>query len=168
MMAMRIAWFKVYRPIYFYSAYFSKRAAIFDAAAFTAGETGIKAKLDEIIQMGNDATDRDANLITVLELALEMYKRGFTFSPIDIHKSDALDFLITPDHQSLLMPFIVVDSLGINVANSIVQARQEKPFLSKQDVRNRTKISKTIFDRFDEMGAFKGLVEESQMSLFDL
>jgi len=76
--------------------------------------------------------------------------------------------LITPDHKSLLMPFTVVDSLGQNVASSIVAARSEKPFLSKEDVKSRTKISKTLFDRLEELGAFKGLVEESQMSLFDL
>lgn len=167
MMAMRIAWFKLYRPIYFYAAYFSKRAPMFDAGAFYGGAAGIKAKLDEINNLGNDATDRDSNLVTVLEIALEMYARGFSFAPIDIHQSDASNFLITPDHKQLLMPFIVIDSLGANVATSIVEARKEKPFLSKQDVRDHTKISKTLFDRLDEYGAFKDLVEESQMSLFD-
>ncbi|MDD3126445.1 MAG: PolC-type DNA polymerase III [Candidatus Izemoplasmatales bacterium] len=168
MMAMRIAWFKLYKPIYFYSAYFSKRAAIYDVDAFLGGETGIKNRLDAINSSGNDASERDLNLVTVLELALEMYKRGLTFSPVDIHLSDAADFLISPDHQSLIMPFVVVDSLGKNVAASIIEARHEKPFLSKQDVRNRTKISKTLFDKLDDIGAFKDLVEESQMSLFDM
>jgi DNA polymerase-3 subunit alpha (Gram-positive type) len=168
MMAMRIAWFKLYRPIYFYAAYFSKRAPMFDSGAFYGGATAIKTRLDEINALGNEATDRDANLVTVLEIALEMYARGFSFAPIDIHRSDASNFLITPDHKQLLMPFIVIDSLGANVATSIVEARKEKPFLSKQDVRDHTKISKTLFDRLDEYGAFKDLVEESQMSLFDL
>jgi DNA polymerase-3 subunit alpha (Gram-positive type) len=168
MMAMRIAWFKLYRPIYFYSAYFSKRAPIFDVVAFMGGEAGIKRRMDEIIEMGTEATDRDQNLLTVLELALEMVKRGFSFSPIDIHTSEAQDFCISPDRKSLVMPFIVVDSLGTNVAQSIVDARKEKPFLSKQDVRDRTRVSKTLFDRLDELNAFSGLVEESQMSLFDM
>ena len=168
MMAMRIAWFKLYKPIYFYSAYFSKRAAIFDVDAFMGGEVGIKSRLDAINESGNEASERDLNLVTVLELALEMYKRGFTFSPVDIHHSDAADFLISDNHMSLIMPFVVVDSLGKNVASSIIEARKEKPFLSKQDVRNRTRISNTLFDKLDGIGAFKGLIEESQMSLFDM
>jgi len=168
MMAMRIAWFKLYRPVYFYSAFFSKRAPIFDVNAFMAGEIGIRHRLEEITNQGNDATERDQNLVPVLELALEMYKRGITFAPVNIHKSHATDFLISPDRKSLLMPFTVVEGLGGNVANSIIDARNEKPFVSKQDVRTRTKLSKTLFERLEELTAFEGLVEESQMSLFDL
>jgi DNA polymerase-3 subunit alpha (Gram-positive type) len=167
LMAMRIAWFKLYKPIYFYSAYFSKRAGIFDADVLTNGEYAIKLKLEQIEAEGNNASDRDKNLATVLELAYEMYKRGMTFSPINIHHSHATEFLISKDKKSLILPFIVVDSLGMNVANSIIEARNEKPFVSKQDVRNRTKLSKTLYERMDDLGAFGDLVEESQMSLFD-
>lgn len=168
MMAMRIAWFKLYRPIYFYSAFFSKRAPIFDVNAFMAGETGIRHRLEEIMGQGNEASERDQNLVPVLELALEMYKRGIIFSPVNIHESDASDFLISPDKKSLVMPFMVVEGLGSNVAHSILDARNEKSFVSKQDVRSRTKLSKTLFERLEELSAFQGLVEESQMSLFDL
>ncbi len=167
MMAMRIAWFKLYRPIYFYSAYFSKRAPVFDADCLSNGEFAIKDKLDKIEAEGNDASERDKNLVTVLELAHEMYKRGMSFKPIDIHQSHATEFLISKDKKSLILPFIIVDSLGLNVANSIMEARAEKPFISKEDVKARTKLSKTLFDRLDDLGAFGDLVEESQMSLFD-
>ena len=168
LMAMRIAWFKLYKPIYFYSAYFSKRASIFDADTMSNGEIAIKMKLEQIEADGNNASERDKNLATVLELAYEMYKRGLYFSKLDIRQSEATEFKISSDKKSLILPFIVVDSLGENVANSIVDARSEKPFLSKQDVRNRTKLSKTLFERLDDLGAFGDLVEESQMSLFDL
>lgn len=167
LMAMRIAWFKLYKPIYFYSAYFSKRASIFDADTLSNGEIAIKMKLEQIEADGNNASERDKNLATVLELAYEMYKRGMYFSKIDIHHSEATDFKISPDKKSLILPFIVVDSLGENVAKSIVDARNEKQFVSKQDVRNRTRLSKTLFERLDDLGAFGDLVEESQMSLFD-
>jgi len=167
LMAMRIAWFKLYAPIHFYSAYFSKRAAIFDVDAFMNGEYAIKSRLQAINDDAN-ASERDKNLTVVLELALEMVKRGFRFAPIDIHKSDASDFLIGPDRKSLIMPFNVVDSLGTNVATSIIEARKEKPFVSKQDVKNRTRLSKTLFDRFEDLGVFKDMVEDVQMSLFDL
>ncbi|MDD3123878.1 MAG: PolC-type DNA polymerase III, partial [Candidatus Izemoplasmatales bacterium] len=168
LMAMRIAWFKLYKPIYFYSAYFSKRASIFDVNAFMEGEVGIKRKLEDINSQGNDASERDKNLVTVLEIALEMTKRGFSFLPIDINKSEPTDFLISEDKQSLLLPFIVIDSLGMNVASSIIDARNEKPFISKQDIKNRTKLSTTLFDRLDALGTFEGMINENQMSLFDL
>jgi len=168
LMAMRIAWFKLYKPIYFYSAYFSKRASIFDVNAFMEGEVGIKRKLEDINSQGNDASERDKNLVTVLEIALEMTKRGFSFLPIDINKSEPTDFLISDDKQSLLLPFIVIDSLGMNVASSIIDARNEKPFISKQDIKNRTKLSTTLFDRLDALGTFEGMINENQMSLFDL
>ncbi len=164
LMAMRIAWFKLYKPIYFYAAYFSKRATLFDVNAFYAGEEGIRRRISEI---GNDASDREKSLLTIMEVALEMVKRGFRFDPIDINKSAATDFLIQDDKMGLLMPFVVVDSLGQNVATSIVEARKEKPFISKQDVRTRTKLSKTLFDRLDDLGAFGGMIEEDQLSLFD-
>jgi len=167
LMAMRIAWFKLYKPIYFYSAYFSKRAPVFDADAFKNGEYAIHNKLNQIQSEGNQATERDEKLSTVLELAYEMYKRGLSFSPINIHTSEATTFTISADKKSLITPFIVVDSLGLNVANSIIEARNEKPFISKQDVKNRTRLSKTLFERMDDLGAFGELVDESQMSLFD-
>jgi len=168
LMAMRIAWFKLYRPIYFYSAYFSKRADIFDVEAFMEGEMGIKRKLKDISEKGNDATDREKNLETVLEIALEMTKRGFYFAPIDINKSQSTEFVITPDKKGLMMPFIVIDSLGTNVGSSIIDAREEKPFISKQDIKNRTKLSSTLFERLDALGTFEGMINENQLSLFDL
>ncbi|MBN2541206.1 MAG: PolC-type DNA polymerase III [Bacilli bacterium] len=168
LMAMRIAWFKLYRPIYFYAAYFSKRASLFDADALYNNYEGISRKIREIKDMGNSATDREQNLLTVLEVALEMVKRGFNFKPIDLYKSDSKNFVIDEDKKSLILPFIVVDSLGTNVAETIIQAREEKPFISKQDVKNRTKLSSTLFTRLEELGTFDGMIEKNQMSLFDL
>jgi DNA polymerase-3 subunit alpha (Gram-positive type) len=167
LMAMRIAWFKLHRPIYFYAAYFSKRAGIFDAEAFISGEYGIRKRMDEIDALSNDASEREKNLMTVLELALEMHKRGLRFSPIDIHTSDAFNFIISDDEKSLLLPFVTVDSLGASAALSVIEARKNKPFISKQDVKERTKLSSTLMDRLDELGAFPGLMDDSQMSLFD-
>ncbi len=168
LMAMRIAWFKLYRPIYFYAAYFSKRASLFDADAFYNNYEGLSRKIKEIKEMGNSATDREQTMLTVLEVALEMVKRGFNFKPIDLYKSDSRNFVIDEDKQSLILPFIVVDSLGTNVADTIIQAREEKPFISKQDVKNRTKLSSTLFTRLEELGTFDGMIEKNQMSLFDL
>ena len=168
LMAMRIAWFKLYKPIYFYSGYFSKRSDSFDVDAFYQGEEGVKRRMKEINDKNNSATDKEKNLYTVLELALEMIKRGFNFHPIDINRSHATDFLVEPDKKTLLLPFVVVDSLGLTAANSIVAAREEKPFISKQDVKTRTKLTKTLFDRLEDLGVFDGMIENDQISLFDL
>lgn len=168
LMAMRIAWFKLYKPIYFYSAYFSKRASQFDCDALHNNYEGITRRLKEIKELGNKATDRDSNTQTVLEVALEMSKRGFSFKPIDLYKSDATDFIISEDKKSLILPFIVVDSLGTNVADTIISARSDRKFISKQDVKNRTKLSTTLFTKLEDLNVFDGMIEKNQMSLFDL
>ncbi len=97
-----------------------------------------------------------------------MVRRGFTFKPIDLYKSDSRNFVISEDKKSLILPFIVIDSMGQTAAESIIKAREEKAFISKQDIRNRTKLSSTLFDRLDELGTFDGMIEKNQMSLFDL
>lgn len=168
LMAMRIAWFKLYKPIYFYAAYFSKRASHFDIDALHNNYEGIVHKINEIKELGNSATDKDSNLMTVLEVALEMVKRGFSFKPIDLYKSDARNFIIDEDKKSLILPFIVMDSMGESVADTIIQARNDKPFISKQDVKDRTKLSSTLFAKLEELGTFDGMIEKNQMSLFDL
>ena len=165
MMAMRIAWFKLYKPIYFYSAYFSKRAVNFDVDAFSNGLPGIINKMDAILAKGKDATDKESDLYTVLEIALEMHRRGFTFKPLDIDESLATEFKVSEDKKSLLLPFIVVDSLGESVANSIVEARKEKKFTTKEDIKKRTKLSTTLFDKLDALGAFKDLPDDNQLTL---
>ncbi len=166
-MAMRIAWFKLYRPIYFYSAYLSKRAVSFDVDAFMGGKDGIIRKIEEIQEKGKLATEKESDLVTVLQIALEMHLRGFSFKPIDIEKSEAKDFMVSEDKKSLILPFIVLDSLGDSGAFSIVNARNERPFLTKEDFKQRAKVSTKIFEKLDSLGAFKDLPEDSQIR-FDL
>jgi DNA polymerase-3 subunit alpha (Gram-positive type) len=166
MMALRIAWFKVHRPLYFYAAYFSKRARDFDLIAMRGGDVYIEQKLDEIQAKGTRATDTEKRLMTVLEVALEMTKRGYQFESIDIHTSAAKDFVITKDN-TLRLPFVALDGLGEKVAESIVAAREEKPFQSYEDVKARTLITKTAFDRLMALDALKDLPEDAQLSLFD-
>ncbi|MCK5761948.1 MAG: helix-hairpin-helix domain-containing protein, partial [Candidatus Izimaplasma sp.] len=167
MMALRIAWFKLYKPILFYSAYFSKRANDFDVYAFVGGEYAILKKMNEIDDKGKAAKDTERRLYTVLEVSLEMHKRGMTFSNIDINLSDSRDFLICNDEKSLLLPFITIDGLGSKVANSIIKARTEKPFKSKDDIKERTGLSKTLFTKLDMLDVFDELPDNSQMNLFD-
>lgn len=167
MMALRIAWFKYYHPIVFYSAYFSKRASDFDVYAFKGGEYEITNKMNEIDAKGNRATDTDRRLYTVLEVALEMVKRGFRFKNIDIEKSEARDFVIDKDKKSLIMPFITIDGLGLKVAESIINARNEAPFKSKDDIKERTSLSKTLFTKLEMLDVFEDMPDNSQMNLFN-
>ena len=166
MMALRIAWFKVHRPLYFYAAYFSKRAKDFDLIAMLGGARTIENRMDEILSKGTRATETEKRLLTVLEVALEMTKRGYHFETIDIHASQARDFVITKEH-GLRMPFSALEGLGEKVALSIVSAREEKPFTSQEDLKSRTQLTKTSFDRLLALDALKDLPEDSQMSLFD-
>ncbi|TVP94757.1 MAG: PolC-type DNA polymerase III [Acholeplasmatales bacterium] len=167
MMALRIAWFKVYRPIYFYSAYFSKRARDFDLVAMQGGEYALERKMRDIHDAGVRASEADKRLYTVLEVAHEMVKRGFTFEPVDIVQSAARDFVVSADRQRLRLPFIALDGLGLKVAQSLVDARDDKAFSSRDDVKMRTSLSSTLFDKLDALGAFGELPESGQMSLFD-
>lgn len=166
LMALRVAYFKVHHPLYYYAAYFSVRASDFDLQAMCQGKASIKAKMKEITSKGLDATAKDKNVLTVLELANEMVERGFQFKMVDIERSHATDFLIEED--SLLAPFRAVPSLGGSVANAIVDAREEKPFLSKEDLSKRGKVSKTVMEYFIENNVVNHLPDENQLSLFDI
>jgi DNA polymerase-3 subunit alpha (Gram-positive type) len=168
LMAMRIAWFKLYKPIYFYAAYFSKRATSFDVDVLYQNEVGIINKISEIKSAGNSASNKEKDLLTTLEVALEMVKRGFTFKPIDLYQSKAREFVISEDKKSLILPFIVMDSMGEKAAHSVVEAREEREFISKEDVKQRTKLSKVLFEKLDDLGTFDGMINKNQVSIFDI
>ena len=166
LMALRVAYFKVHHPLYYYAAYFSVRAHDFDLVAMVRGKDALKLKIKEINDKGMDATVKDKNVLTVLELANEMVERGFEFKMVDIEKSDAKDFII--EGNSLIAPFRAVPSLGENVANQIIEAKKDGPFLSKEDLAKRGKVSKTVIEYLDINGVISHLPDENQLSLFDL
>ncbi|WP_079480154.1 PolC-type DNA polymerase III [Halobacillus salinus] len=164
LMAVRIAYFKVHYPIYFYAAYFTVRAGDFDLETMVKGSDAIRARIQEIQQKGFDATPKEKNLVTVLELALEMCERGYHFKNVDLYESSATDFIV--EGNGLIPPFNAVDGLGTNAAINIVNARKEGEFLSKQDLRERSKISKTVLEYLDNFGCLEGMPDENQLSLF--
>ncbi|WP_077621933.1 PolC-type DNA polymerase III [Sediminibacillus massiliensis] len=164
LMAVRIAYFKVHYPIYFYSAYFSVRAGDFDLDTMIKGSAAIRKRIEEILAKGNDASPKEKNLLTVLELALEMNERGFSFQKVDLYKSSATDFIVEGD--TLIPPFNAVDGLGTNAALNIVKAREEGEFLSKEDLRERSRISKTVLEYLDNHGCLEGMADANQLSLF--
>ena len=164
LMALRIAYFKVYFPLVYYCAFFSVRADDFDVVAMSHGKDAVKTRMKEINSQGNDASAKDKSLLTILELANEMLERGFKFKMVDLERSDASNWLI--DGNSLIAPFRAVPGLGLNVAKQIVAAREEKKFLSKQDLAERGKVSQTIIDFMTQNHVLDGLPDENQLSLF--
>ena len=166
LMALRVAYFKVYFPILYYCAYFSVRADDFNLVAMCKGKDVVKQAMKEITDKGLDASVKEKNQLTVLELANEMLERGFHFGMIDLYKSDAVNFVIEGD--TLIAPFRAVPSLGTNVAKQIVEARKDGPFLSKEDLATRGKVSKTLIEYMNDNGVLKDLPDENQLSLFDM
>lgn len=164
LMALRIAYFKVYFPLVYYCAFFSVRADDFDVVAMAHGKDAVKHRMAEINEQGNDASAKDKSLLTILELANEMLERGFKFKMVDLNKSDAANWLI--DGDSLIAPFRAVPGLGLNVAKQIVAAREEKPFLSKEDLAERGKVSKTLIDFLTVNHVLDGLPDSNQLDLF--
>ncbi|MCM3689877.1 PolC-type DNA polymerase III [Neobacillus niacini] len=164
LMAVRIAYFKVHLPLLYYAAYFTVRAEDFDIEAMSRGSESIRAIIEDINAKGLEASNKEKNLLTVLELSLEMTERGFTFQNYDLYKSDASEFII--EGNSLIPPFNSIPGLGTNAAYNIVKARQDGEFLSKEDLQQRGKVSKTILEYLDKLGCLGSLPEQNQLSLF--
>ena len=164
MMAFRIAWYKVHEPLAFYATFFSVRAKAFDAEFCCAGKEAVKRKIREI-ENNKDATAVEQNLMTTLEVCYEFYLRGFHFDTIDIYKSDATKFLVT--ENGLLPPFISVHGLGESAAIDTVEKRKGKNFISIEEFSLCcNKLSKTHIEQLKALGAFAGMADTSQMTLF--
>ena len=165
MMAFRIAWFKVHRPLAFYATFFSIRAKAFDAEYCCAGIDAVKRKIREI-ESNKDATAVEQDLMVTLEVCYEFYLRGFHFETINIYESDATHFRIIGD-DGLLPPFTSVHGLGEAAAMATVEQRKGKEFISVEEFAQVcNKLSKTHIEQLRALGAFAGMAETSQVSLF--
>ncbi|UVI32537.1 PolC-type DNA polymerase III [Paenibacillus spongiae] len=162
--AVRTAFFKLYYPIEYYATYFSVRAEDFDLELLCQGYDAIMRKLIEIEAKGFNATPKEKNSVSLLEMALEMTARGFTFKPIDLYRSEATRFIV--DGGSLIPPFAAIAGIGDNAARNIAGAREHGEFLSIEDFQQKSKASKTIVEVLGTMGCFRGLPESNQLSLF--
>ena len=167
MMAFRIAWFKVHRPLAFYSAYFSIRAKGFDASCMIKGDKVCLDKMSELRQKERDKTISAAekDMMTTLEVCHEFYRRGFTFEPMDVYKSDATRFLVT--ETGLIPPFTSMPGIGEQAALSIVEERKNGKFLSAEELIVRCpKASKAVVELLEQIGALGSMPKTTQMSLF--
>ena len=166
MMAFRIAWFKVYHPLAFYAAYFYRRSQKggFDALLMTHGMDTVNANI-AAIDNNENATAKDEDLLTTLEVVYEYYLRGFDFLPIDIYKSHATRFTI--EDGKLRPPFVSISGLGESAAWDIMEGRKNQNFLSVEEFSLACpKVSKTHIQMLKDAGAFGSLPESNQVSLF--
>ena len=165
MMAFRIAWFKAHRPLAFYATFFSIRAKAFDAEYCCAGFDAVKRKLLEIWN-NKDAAAVEQDLAVTLEVCYEFYLRGFRFEPINIYESEATRFVIKGD-KALIPPFTAVRGLGETAAYDTVEKRKGKDFISVEEFATCcNKLSKTHIDQLKGLGAFAGMADTSQITLF--
>lgn len=163
-MAFRIAYFKVNYPLAFYASYFTVRADEFDAQLIVQGREAVLKTIEEIEGKGNEATAKEKSLLPILEVALEMMARGYSFSRVDLLKSDAAKFIIVDN--GLLPPLASLQGIGKAAAQNIVDARNERPFTSVEDLKYRGKASKTVVEVLADHGSLEGLPPTDQLSLF--
>ena len=165
MMAWRIAWFKVFKPLAYYAAFFSIRATAFSYETMCMGRERLDYYLAEIRKKGDEASKKEQDSIRDMRIVQEMYARGIEFLPIDLYKAKANRFQII---DGKLMPALnCIDGMGDKAAEAVVDAAKQGKFLSKDDFRDRTKVSKTVIDLMDDLGIFGDIPQSNQFSLFD-
>lgn len=165
-MSFKIAYYKVHYPLAFYAAYFTTKVEDFDAEIITKGENNILNHIRMLEEKGNEKTAKEKNLITVLESAYEMYKRGFKFARVDLYKSDDKKFLLADGE--ILPPLMALQGVGANAAASIKAERENGEFISIEDIVNRAKVSRTVTEVLEKHGSLKNLDRTNQISIFNI
>jgi DNA polymerase-3 subunit alpha (Gram-positive type) len=170
-MAVRVGYFKVYYPLEFYAVWFSVRCDAYEIKTMLGGLDSLINRYEEIRRKKNNRvekiTPKEKGLLVMLKVAIEMAERGFKFMNIDLYKSDATQFVVDKENNALILPFVVLDGLGENAANSVVEARKNGKFTTKEDLLNRTKLNSTNIEQLSELGVLDGLGDTAQMTLFD-
>ena len=166
MMAWRIAYCKVNYPLAYYCAFFSIRASAFSYEIMCQGREHLERILAEYRKRTDTLTNKEQDTIKDMRIVQEMYARGFDFMPIDIFRAHSRNFQII---DGKIMPSLnSIDGLGEKAADAIMEAAKDGPFLSKDDFRSRTKVSKTVIDLMADLGLLGDIPESNQISLFDL
>ena len=169
MMALRVAWYKVYHPLAYYAAYFGIRAKAFDYETMCQGKEKLEYFMADLKRKKNnhEASKKDEDSLGDMKIVQEMYARGFEFLPLDIYTAKAHEFQII---DGKLMPSLdSIEGLGEKAADALVEAvgNQNGPFVSKNDLRQKSKLSKTVIDTMSDLGLLEGMPEDSQLSIFD-
>ncbi len=165
MMAYRIAWYKIFHPLAYYAAFFSIRATSFSYELMCQGKEKLEHHIRSFKEKGDALTKKEQDTLKDMRIVQEMYARGFSFLPIDIYESDAHRFTVV---DGKLRPALdCIEGLGDKAADAVVEAAKDGKFLSIDDFRQRTKVSKTVIDLMEEMHLFGDIPQSNQISLFD-
>ena len=166
MMAYRIAYCKINYPLAYYAAYFGIRADAFSYELMCQGKERLNFYMSDYQKRSDSLSKKEQDTLKDMKIVQEMYARGFEFLPIDLYKSKASRFEIVDG--KLLQPFSSIDGMGEIAAEAVEAAAVDGPYLSRDDFRQRTKVSKTVIDLMNDLGIFGDLPESNQLSLFDL
>lgn len=164
--SVRIAYFKVHHPLFYYASYFTVRATDFDLLTMVKDKDTIRHRVNELNQNFQELSKKEKDTLVVLELVNEMAQRGFKMQPVSIDKSDAFDFIIEGD--TLIPPFISVPGLGASVAKRVVETRRDEGFISKEDLNKKAGVSQKLIEYLTELGSLDHLPDKAQLSIFDI
>lgn len=172
MMAIRVGYFKIHYPLEFYATFFTLRSKQYEIATMIKGEQAIIDRLEKLKTRERSKTaealnPKEKEILKTLQMSIEMVQRGFKFSNLDLYKSDAVNFVVDHETNSIIPPFITLDGLGENAGISVVEARKQGKFTSKDDLLRRTKLTSTNVKDLEELGVLEGLNDNDQLSLFD-
>ena len=165
MMAFRIAYCKVYYPLAYYAAYFSIRASAFSYELMCQGKEKLEFYMNDYKRRSDSLSKKEQDTLKDMKIVQEMYARGFEFLPLDIYRAKATKFQIIDGN--LMPPLSSIEGMGDKAADAVEMAAADGPYLSKDDFRQRTKVSKTVIDFMADLGMFGDLPETNQLSLFD-
>ena len=165
MMGIRIAWFKIHHPLAYYAAFFTIRATAFDYELMCQGKENLEKHL-KLYKSNPNLTAKEKDTVRDMKIVQEFYARGFEFLPIDLYKSEAVKFTIVDG--KLLPPFSSIDGMGGIAAEALYLAAKGEPFMSKDDIAQRAKVSRSTLDVMGELGLLGDLPESNQLSIFDL
>ncbi len=163
---LRLAWFKIYRPIEYYSVYLTIKGGDLDTTAIMEGKNRVSALVAELSALGREGTAKDANTLSAMQVVNEMMARGIEFLPVDLYKSHASEYRI--ENGKIRLPFASLEGAGGIAAESLYQVRYDGQgeFLSVEDLQLRTGVTKTVIGALEKAGALRGLASTTQISFF--
>lgn len=162
--AIRLMWYKIYYPVAFYAAYFSAAPDGFDGEIVMGGKEHVKTVLTDLNKRRNEISQKEADVADALMLINEYYQRGYDFLPVSIQKSHATKFL--PEEGKIRLPLASLPGIGETAAENIMTTRDTKNIFSVEELRNESKISKTVMEILERNGALKGMSMTDQISMF--
>lgn len=161
---LRLGWYKVHKPVEYYAAYFSARGEGFDAVTAMKGKEAVVERMEELKRKGFEITAKEKQSLPFYQIINEMLARGVKLLPVDLYRSDAKRYLV--EDGKIRLPFGSIAGVGEAAAQSLQDARAEGAYISIDDLRNRSKVSKSVIESLEEAGALKDLPATSQITFF--